>query len=301
MIGMCRHNLGDPTGARCHFERVLSDDINRDPGSLIARYLLYQVVDARAWLAWILWLQGFPDQAMIAAERSIQDARAANHVVSLCHALSFAACPIALWVGDLVTAERYVGMQLDNSNRYTLTRMSAAARRFQGVLLVHQGDVTNGLRLLRASLDELRDEANISTSFRFQTTIGQIAGALGRAGQVAEGLAAIEKALAVAARIEERWFMFDLLRVKGELLLMQDARGSAAAAEGLFRQALEGSRRHDALSWELHAATSLARLLQGQGRSTNALALLQPIYDRFTEGFDTADLKAAKALLDALR
>ena len=238
---------------------------------------------------------------MIAAERSIQDARAANHVVSVCHALSFAACPIALWVGDLVTAERYVGMQLDNSNRHGLARMSAAARRFQGVLLVHRGDVTNGLRLLRASLDELRDEANISTSLRFQTTMGQIAGALGRAGQVAEGLAAIEKALAVAARIEERWFMFDLLRVKGELLLMQDARCSAAAAEELFRRSLEGARHHGALAWELRAATSLARLLREEGRSAEASAVLQPVYDRFTEGFETADLKTAKALLHALQ
>ena len=93
----------------------------------------------------------------------------------------------------------------------------------------------------------------------------------------------------------------ELLRVKGELLLMQDARGSAAAAEGLFRQALEGARRHDALSWELRAATSLARLLQGQRRSADALALLQPVYDRFTEGFKTTDLEAAKAVLDELQ
>jgi predicted ATPase/DNA-binding winged helix-turn-helix (wHTH) protein len=299
MIGMVKHNLGDPTGARRHFERVLADDVNRDPGSLIARYQLDHVVDARAWLAWILWLQGFPNQAMVAAECSIKDARAANHVVSLCHALSFAACPIALWVGDLVTAERYVGMQLDNSKRHALARMYAAARRFQGVLLVNQGDVTNGLRLLHASLNELREEANISTSFRFLTTMGQIAEALGHAGQVADGLAAIEKAMTVAGRIEERWAIFELLRVKGELLLMQGGSGAAAVAEGLFRQALDWACGHGALSWELRAATSLARLLQGQGRSADALALLQPVYDRFTEGFDTADLKAAKAFLDA--
>jgi predicted ATPase len=75
---------------------------------------------------------------------------------------------------------------------------------------------------------------------------------------------------------------------------------ASAAAEDQFRQALELSRQQGALSWELRAATSHAQMLRDQGRSAEALALLQPVYDRFTEGFDTADLKAAKALLDAL-
>jgi predicted ATPase len=72
-------------------------------------------------------------------------------------------------------------------------------------------------------------------------------------------------------------------------------------AKGLFRQALDGARRHGAPSWELRAATSLARLRRDQGRPAEALALLQPVYNRFTEGFETPDLKAAKAVLDALQ
>jgi predicted ATPase len=82
---------------------------------------------------------------------------------------------------------------------------------------------------------------------------------------------------------------------------MQDTQGAATEAEGHFRQALDWARRQGALSLELRAATSLARLLCDQGRPADAMALLGPIYDRFTEGFDTADLKAAKALLDALQ
>ena len=143
----------------------------------------------------------------------------------------------------------------------------------------------------------LRD-ANVA--FGCFTFMSEIADALGRAGLVAEGLAAIEQAQAVADRIEERWFVLDLLRIKGELLLMRDGSAAAATAEGLFGKALDWASGHDALSWELRAATSLARLLQGQGRSSEAIALLQPVYDRFTEGFETADLKAAKGLLDAL-
>jgi predicted ATPase len=94
--------------------------------------------------------------------------------------------------------------------------------------------------------------------------------------------------------------MPEVLRLKGELVLLQGAPGAAAAAEDCFRQALDWARRQGALSWELRAATSLARLLRDQGRSADALALLQPVYDRFTEGFDTTDLKVAKALLEAL-
>ena len=95
--------------------------------------------------------------------------------------------------------------------------------------------------------------------------------------------------------------MTDLLRIRGELLLLQGAKDAAAMAEDYFRQALDGARPQGALSWELRAATSLARLLRDQDRAIDALALLQPVYGRFTEGFETADLKAAKSLLDALQ
>ena len=111
----------------------------------------------------------------------------------------------------------------------------------------------------------------------------------------------IEEANARSERTEECWPIAELLRVKGELLLLQGAPGAAAVAEDHFRQALDWARRQVALSWELPAAASLARLLRDQDRSVDAVALLQPVYDRFTEGFDTADLKAAKALLDALQ
>ena len=87
---------------------------------------------------------------------------------------------------------------------------------------------------------------------------------------------------------------------KGERLLLQGRQGAATAAEGHFRQALDWARRQGALSLELRAATSFARLMRDQGRSADAVALLQPVYDRFTEGFATADLTAAKALLDEL-
>jgi predicted ATPase len=154
------------------------------------------------------------------------------------------------------------------------------------------------LRLLRAGFDDL---GKANTAYRFSHFLSETAEALGRAGQIADGLAAIDEAIAHCERTEEHWVMSELLRIKGELLLLQGALGAGAVAEDHFRQALGWARRQGALSWELRAATSLARLLRDQSRAADALALLQPVYDRFTEGFDTADLKAAKALLDALQ
>ena len=116
-------------------------------------------------------------------------------------------------------------------------------------------------------------------------------------GGVAEGLALLE---AASEQCETGWLTPELLRLKGELLLLQRTSAVAETAENLFRPALDAARRQEALSWELRAATSLARLLHTQGRSAEGLAILQPVYDRFTEGFDTADLRSARALLGAL-
>src|SRR5262249_43737179 len=120
------------------------------------------------------------------------------------------------------------------------------------------------------------------------------------AGQITEGLATIEAALARCERNEERWCVAELLRIKGDLVLAEGAAQAAATAEQYFEQAIDQARRQQSLSWELRAATSLARLWRRQDRSEKARELLAPIYARFTEGFGTADLKTAKALLDAL-
>jgi len=124
-----------------------------------------------------------------------------------------------------------------------------------------------------------------------------MAEALGGAGRVGEGLDAIDRALDRAKQNGGLRYVAEFLRIKGEILLRADAANAATAAEDLFRQAIELGRRQDALSWELRSATSLARLYHRQGRATQASRALAPIYRRFTEGFDTADLVSAKAVL----
>jgi predicted ATPase len=118
------------------------------------------------------------------------------------------------------------------------------------------------------------------------------------AGQVTQALVTIDEALARSERNEERWCLAELLRIKGELVLLQGATKAAVAAEDHFRHALGWAHRQGALSWELRAATSLARLWHQQDRTAEARGFLAPVYERFTEGFETADLKAAQALLN---
>jgi predicted ATPase len=256
-------------------------------------------VFAGAYLSRILWLQGFPEQAMRTAERCIDDARAANHAVSLCNALALGACLIALLVGDLAKAERYIGILLDHSKKSALPVSRAYGRSYDGVLAIERGDLYSGLRLLRAGLDDFEE----MTPRRYPTRPAfpaRLARALAGVGRIADGLAAIDEVLAWTADTEADWFIAELLRVKGELLLLQGAPEAAATAEDHFRQALDWARRQGALSWELRAATSLARLLRDRDRIGEARDLLSSVYGRFTEGFGTADLQAGKKLLDEL-
>src|ERR1700730_6057636 len=265
--------------------------------SQIIRFQLDPLVPARALLARILWLQGYPDQAMRTAESNLDAAQTIAHATTLFYALAAAACPIALLVGDLTAAERLVTMLLDLSERHALLVWHAWGRAFEGVLFIKRGDLVSGLQCLRTGFDRLR-EAGLAV--RYMTFLSELAGGLGHTDQIAQGLAVIEKAIEQSDATEERWSMPELLRAKAELVLLDDASNAAAVAERYFQQALEGARRQEALSWELRTATSLARLWRKKGRNTDARSMILPIYDRFTEGFDTTDLRAAKALIDEL-
>jgi predicted ATPase len=298
MIGTPLHYLGDQTNARRHIERMLARYVTPVHRSHIIRFQFDQRLTANWILARILWLQGFPVQAMRTAQRSVEEASVTGHALSLCNALAQAACPIALFVGDLAAAERFVAMLLDYSARHALALRHVEGHCSRGALFIQLGDAVIGSRYLRGALDELRKLGFVQ---RYPAFLGVLAKGLARAGQGAEALAAIDEALALCERNEERWCVAELLRIKGELVLSEGEPDAAEAAEGHFRQALDWARRQGALSWELRAATSLARLWRDQNRTKAAREILAPVYDRFAEGFETTDLKAAKLLLDGLR
>jgi predicted ATPase/DNA-binding winged helix-turn-helix (wHTH) protein len=289
--------LGDLSNARRHLEHVLNPypaPIRR-PRDI--RFQLDLPVSTRATLARILWLQGFPDQAMRMAQDNVEDARAIDHVITVCNALD-AASMVALAVGDLATAERWGAMLLERSARHALGFWQGWGHIFEGQLLIKRGDVALGVRCLRTGHDELREARFI---LRRPALLGMLAEGLAGVGQVAQAVLAIDEALAHCERTDERWSMAELLRIRGGLVLLDGTRKAAVMAEDFYRQGVDWARRQGALSWELRCATSLAQLWHERRRTKEAHELLSPVYDRFIEGFETADLKTAKALLDSLQ
>jgi predicted ATPase len=233
---------------------------------------------------------------MRSVERQVVDARASDHPVSLGHVLLQSACPIALHVGDLALAEHYVKAITDHSARHVVEMWNIIGRCFTGVLQIKRGDIGAGLDLLRSAF--ARKPQNVFTILH-TPFLAEIADAFGRDGKAGEGLLVIDEALARSEHGEENWCVPELLRIKAELILLEGTLQATTAAEEHFLRSLDWARRQGALSWELRTSTSLARLQYGQGRIAEARSLLQSVYDRFSEGFETADLKTAKAYLDS--
>jgi hypothetical protein len=189
-------------------------------------------------------------------------------------------------------AANYARQLLEHSRRHYLPLWNAYGSGFHGVVTIRTGHRDTGSPTPDITLGEF---AGPNVTFRFLTGLIELAGALTDAGRIVEGLAVVEAGI---EQSEVGWLTPELLRLKGELLLSQRTSAGSETAENLFRQALDGARRQEMLSWELRAATSLARLLRHQGRPAEAIACLQPVYNRFTEGFGTSDLIAAKQILD---
>jgi predicted ATPase/DNA-binding winged helix-turn-helix (wHTH) protein len=298
MIGVVLHFLGDQTSARVHIERVLATYIRPAHRSSALRFGYDQLVTARAAFARILWLQGFPDQAIAAAQRAVDDAQSLDHAPSLCNALAQALCTMALFVGDAIASKSWVAMLLDRAARYELPVWHARGRCFEGVLLSRRGDAMAGSQLLQSSLEDLREAGS---ALYYTAFLGALAESFATAGQIARGLVAIDEALAISERTEERWCMAEFLRIKGRLVLLGEGARAAGLAEDDFREALDWARGQGTLSCELRVAISLARLWRDQDRAKEAHELLGPVYDRFTEGFETPDLQAARGLITELQ
>ena len=192
-------------------------------------------------------------------------------------------------------ARRYIQMIRDLSAKHAMTSWGVWGRCYEGVLLIKEGNAAAGAPLLQAGLDALPLAA-----FHLHGSMlrGELAEGLAANGRIGEGLALIEGALERSEALEERWCFAELLRKKGELLLLRDTPGEA---EECFVKAIDWARRQEALAWELRAAISLARLFRGRRRPTQARKALAPVYRRFTEGFSTPDLVTAKTLLTSLR
>jgi len=296
LVPTAQHILGEQSVARRHIEHMRAGYASPVTSSHIIRYQNDQVIAARRVLAPILWLQGYPDRAMRMVEDAVADALALGHALTLCNFLAQAACPLAFLTGDLTAAKRYTAILVDQATRYSLDVWNTYGRCFEGLLLTKEGNFEAGLSQMRDAGNHMRQVGFLQY---YTPYLGLLAEVSVVSGRVAPGLAAIDEAIARAESTEERWCLAELLRIKGELLLCDTAGANAVAAEHYFQDAMRVAREQSVLSWELRVAASLCRMQMAQRRSEAAKDLLASVYDRFTEGFETADLRDAHSLLGA--
>ncbi|MFE0753035.1 ATP-binding protein [Inquilinus sp. NPDC058860] len=289
LLGISLHLAGELGGARVALEAALRHQPGGPRASTI--HLGFEGQNpSGAILARTLWLQGHPAQAVEQARRAVHEAERMDHPVTLSVAMIWA-ITVYLWTGDLRSAEQHVAWFTARAGSHSLGPYLAVGQAFAGALALRRGDAEAGVGELQAGLATLR-----GARYEVLTTILEIALAEGLAatGRAAEGLALVDETI---CRVEARGDLVygpELLRVKGRLL-----QATPQAAEACFRQSLDWSRSQGASAWELRTATDLASLLAGEGRRGEAAALLRPVFDRFTEGAETADLQAAARLLAA--
>jgi predicted ATPase/DNA-binding winged helix-turn-helix (wHTH) protein len=275
MMALSHHFTGNQIMARQHAERALTLPARRIAPLSDRAFEFEHRVSTLAVLARILWIQGFPDQAKHAGRESLECAQSTGHSLSLCYALT-AACGVAMWSGDVPEASRWVAMLLDHSTRHSLPFWQLWGRCLEVALARRNGEMRVGQSVLRDPLCSPTQQEGMAT--------------------VDEGLAT-QEAIARAENGLAGWCAAELLRVKAEALL-RESEGNTADAEGLLQRSLQTAREQGALSWELRAATSLARLWHQQHRTREAHDLLMSVHDRFTEGFETTDLVNAGTLLE---
>jgi predicted ATPase len=248
--------------------------------------------NSHLFLARVLWHLGYPDQALSCSQEAIKIAESNSHPFSLSAALS--------WAAALHQLRREVGRTRDAAEsglalatEQLIPFFGAQAMVLRGWALVEQGQCEEGTARLREGIDAYRATgANLESPH----WLALLAEAFGRVGQTNEALSVVRDALAEVERTGIRYHEAELHRLDGEFRLGFDE----AEAEACFQRAIAVARTQQAKSFELRAATSLARLWQRRRQRAKARDLLAPVYDWFTEGFDTADLKEAKALLDEI-
>jgi predicted ATPase/class 3 adenylate cyclase len=250
-------------------------------------------VNLQAYSAIVLFCLGFPDQALARSSAAIADARRLAHPPSLALSLSLGTLPLSL-VGDNAALDDRAAQLVAVATEQGFPVWRAMGTVHRGWVMIKTGDLTRGISLLRSGWAAYRATG---TDMWTPYNTALLARACDFAGQIEEALTLLDDALQIVERTGQRWFAAELNRHQGRLLLKQ---GHTEAAEELYCKALSIAVEQEAKLWELRTAASLARLRRDQGRRAEARDLLAPVHGWFTEGFDTPDLKEAKALLDEL-
>jgi predicted ATPase/DNA-binding winged helix-turn-helix (wHTH) protein len=317
-IEQVAHRIGDPVHLRFAYQQMANTLLTRGRSREAQQYLerllrspaasgdprdaiYYNSNDHaadRATLAQALWMQGFAEQAVNEARLCLKELQGADHPLLLCRAL-YGIGRMSTMICDFATADREIARLIEVTKGSNVHFWEAAAHFLKGKLLVERGEFAQGILVLR---DAFETSDRTGWHISYEEYKGALALGLAGTGRLDEALHAVDDAMAADRKKSDGrgWYAPELLRIKGEVLLQQAAAQLVLPAEDCFTKSAQMAREQGALFWELRVALSVARLRVSQGRHHEARALLVSVYDRFTEGFATADMQAARTLLEGL-
>jgi predicted ATPase len=226
-------------------------------------------------------------------QKAIDEAASRDHPVPICISLVYASM-LLLWTGDLPGASDLIEQLIVHAGRYSLAPYRAAGIALKGELAIVRDEPEAGLDLLRSALETLHAQ---QYNLLIPGFIGALAEGLRKTGQFEEALFTINGAIARATSSGVEMDLSELLRIKSQILA---ARHDRESAMNCLTEALVVARKQSALAWELRSTMALARLLSEDGQRDQARHTLALVYDRFTEGFETADLRIARQLMEDL-
>jgi predicted ATPase len=248
-----------------------------------------------SYRSWTRWLLGYPKAALADTDHALKNAREMRQASTLIYALSHASFT-HIFCGNYTA----VNAQLDEAVTLADEKSALAWKAFgmmhQGSLLALTGQASNAAQIMTSGISAWR---STGSTLWLPWYLSNLARAYVEIGKFDDAWRCIREAITAVETTKERWCEAEVHRVAGEIAL-KSTDTDAAEAETYFERALAVARQQQAKSWELRAAMSLARLWRNQGKPQQARELLAPVYAWFTEGFDTRDLKEAKALLDEL-
>ncbi|MFP4343047.1 MAG: ATP-binding protein [Anaerolineales bacterium] len=292
--GGSRFCLGEVTEGRIDLERASAAYVPRHHRSLILLAGQDMLVGSLGWLGLALWELGYPNQALDRGVEALARAEELQHSSSLAFALFSAGTSLHLLCGEIRAAEAAAVQLLHVANEYGCWCYHGWARFVQGYVRLTRGEIEEGLEQMRRGMEEWKRTG--TANGRIEQLL-YLAEGYRRAGEIKKGLLALDEALALVEVGGGHHREPEIHRLWGELLLEQ---GQAAEAERLFVRAVEIARRQQTRAWELRATLALCRLWQSQGCEAQARERLSALYGWFTEGYETADLRAAGGLLEAL-
>jgi predicted ATPase len=295
-MGLSSLCAGDLAESRAHYDQAIAlyDPAAHRP--LVAPFVADMRVAILSYRTLALWTLGYPESALADAEHALRDAREMGQAATLLFALGGAGPWILILCGKYAPAsalaDELVALAVEKSAAF----WKALGILNQGLLLALTGKASDAVQMMNSGIAAFRSTGS-TTWMPWQLLF--LARAYAELGQFDDAWRCINEAMTAMETTKERWCEAEVNRTAGEIAMMSPER-DVAKAEGYFQRALEVARKQQAKSWELRAAMSMARLGREQGKRDEARELLAPIYGWFTEGFDTRDLKEARALLDEL-